>query len=170
MRATASWRPLLSHLCNVCRWTHDYLFVPRSLLLVGPDDEFSWWIEFLSVLRGQRWRRRCWGLCFPCSHWQLPFPGRLLALHGSCVVRRVPETTVMSSRTSGLNKVISVQHVSKCNEKKGMNRWTNLLVPFPSGESYELFCPWYVCFPYSNIFFPDIKFSIWKLVLAKLTK
>lgn len=36
---------------------------------------------------------------------------------------QVPETTTTSSLTSGLNKVISVQHVSKYNEKK--NVWTD---------------------------------------------
>lgn len=39
-------------------------------------------------------------------------------LHGSCVECQAPETTVMSSHTSGLNKVISVQHVSKCSKKR----------------------------------------------------
>lgn len=49
---------------------------------------------------------------------------------------QVPETTTTSSLTSGLNKVISVQHVSKYNEKKKcMNRWRNSLVPFSFGES-----------------------------------
>lgn len=116
--ASASWQPESSWKCVACHRTHDYLFIARVLLLLIRDDEFSWWIEFLSVLGGKRWRRLCWRLWFPRRPWQLPFPGQLLALHGSCVVRGAPETTVMSSRTWGSNRVISVQRVSKGNEKQ----------------------------------------------------
>lgn len=116
--ASASWQPESSRKCVACHRTHGYLFIGRVLLLLIRDAEFSWWIEFLSVLGGKRWRRLCWRLWFPHRPWQLPFPGQLLALHGSCVVRGAPETTVVSSRTWGSNRVISVRRVSKGNEKQ----------------------------------------------------
>lgn len=55
--------------------------------------------------------------------------------------------------------------------KKGMNRWTNLLVPFLSGESDELFCPCMSVFhALIFLFFPDRKLSTPKLILAKPIK
>lgn len=45
--------------------------------------------------------------------------------------------------------------------KKGMNRWTNLLVPFLSGESYKLFCPCMSVF-HALIFFPQIENSVFE--------
>lgn len=47
---------LFNHLRGVwCVPEHtDYLFILRVLLLANPDDDFSWWIEFLSVLRRKR--------------------------------------------------------------------------------------------------------------------
>lgn len=47
-------------------------------------------------------------------------------LHRSCVECQAPETTIMSSRTSGLNKVISVQHVSKCSGEKKKKRYEQM--------------------------------------------
>lgn len=91
-RAPASWQPLLNHLgdvCVACRRIHHYLFIVRVLLLVIGADKFPWWIELLRVLGGEAYRRP-W---FPRSNWQLPFPGQLLALRGSCVVRWAPETS-----------------------------------------------------------------------------
>ena len=89
----------------------------ESFLLVSRDDEFAWQTEVLRVLRAQRERRLIRGSDPLAATGSCLSLGQLLALQGSCVVRRAPETTIMSSRTSGLNKVISVQHVSKCGAK-----------------------------------------------------
>lgn len=159
-----SW--IISVMCGVSQDTRLPLFIVRVLLLVIQADKFPWWIELLRVLGGEEYRR----LWFPCSNWQLPFPGQLLALHGSCVVRWAPETTVMSSRTSGSNKVISVQHVSKCSEKKVWTDGQIYLFHSPLMNLTSSFAHGMFVFHTLTFFFPDRKFNIWKLILAKLTK
>lgn len=108
----------LNHLCNVV-WVAEHT-VPCSFWKFAVD-EWRWWICLMDRIPECAQRtggeEADQGLWSPRSRWQLPSPGRLLALHGSCAVHLAPETTVMSSRTSGLNKVISVQHVSKRDEK-----------------------------------------------------
>lgn len=91
-------------------------------------------------------------------------------LRRSCAECWAPETTVMSSRTSGLNKVISVQHVSKGSEKEVWTDGRIYLFHFPLVNLRSSFAHGMFVFHTLNIFSPDIKFGIWKLVLAKLTK
>lgn len=103
----------------------DCLFFPRTLLLATPRDGFPWWIEFLSVLRGGRGCVHSPGF-LTATNSQLFLAGSLDLIDPAWCCR-APETTAVSSRTSGLNKVISVQHISKCHGKC-MSRWRNSLV------------------------------------------
>lgn len=155
-RASASWQPLLDPVWRVA----DPMITFRSESCAV--SKLRWWIFLMNWIPECAWRVEAdkgggAGALISSQKLAAAFSWPAPRLRGSCAETQAPETTIMSSRTSELNKVISVQHVSKCSEKKkGMNRWTDLLVPFPFGESYELFCSWYVCFPYFENFFPQI--------------
>lgn len=105
---TKAERKLPSAPLIILQWATHITFHSEQSAVSNSRWWVSWWIEFLSVLGGGGG-----GAC-ACGSDSLAATGSRLFLAGSLDLidpaqcRRAPGTTAMSSRTSGLNKVISV--------------------------------------------------------------
>lgn len=153
-------------MCDVSQ-NEDCLWFPTVLLLANPWDERSWWTEPLSVLRRERWRSCGWFLTAAGSSLLL---AGLSGFTDPSRCRRAPEITTVSSRTLGLNKVISVQRVSKCYEKNMHEQMEEFICSISFWWILGALLPMVCLFYILSHFFPNIKLNIWKLVLTKLTK
>lgn len=91
-------------------------------------------------------------------------------LRRSCAECSAPETTVMSSRTSGLNKVISVQHVSKGSEKEVWTDGRIYLFHFPLVNLRSSFAHGMFVFHTLNIFYPRYKIRYLKVGSGKVNQ
>lgn len=83
---------------------------------------------------------------------------------------RAPETTTMSSRTSELNKVISVQHVSKCNEKKMYEQMEEFTCSISLWWILEVHLPMVYLFYILFNFFPRFKIQYLKVGSGKVNQ
>lgn len=167
--AWASWQPLLHHSCGMWLVTEhtDHLLMLRVRLSVVPMtnflDESNSWV----LLGRERQRRLCAG--FFLGSWQSPCPGEIPGCRGSStmpMVARDNSHIVPHFRREGRYLYPARFQVPK----KSISRWIDSPVSLPSVSLSAFARDLFVLHTFKYFSSPDMKFSIWKWVLAKVAK